>query len=137
MIILGLLAHCVCFLTGFSRIAVGAREAIIGRRDEVFLVSKVVPGNASRRGTMAACERSLTSLRTYRLDYLLHWRSEYSLEETIAAFEQLKREGKILSWGVSNFDVSDLEEARKIAGEGVWSAIRFSTICKNARSSTL
>jgi diketogulonate reductase-like aldo/keto reductase len=94
-------------------------EAIAGRRDEVFLASKVVPGNASRRGTRAACERSLTRLRTDRLDcYLLHWRGQYPLEDTIAAFEQLKREGKILSWGVSNCDVSDLEETWEIAGEG-------------------
>lgn len=94
-------------------------EAISGRRDEVFLVSKVIPGNASRSGTIAACERSLARLRTDRLDcYLLHWRGEYPLQDTIAAFEQLKREGKILSWGVSNFDVSDLEEAWEIAGPG-------------------
>ncbi len=94
-------------------------EAIAGRRDEVFLVSKVIPGNASTSGTIAACERSLARLRTDRLDcYLLHWRGQYPLEDTITAFEQLEREGKILSWGVSNFDVSDLEEAWEIAGEG-------------------
>ena len=87
-------------------------EAIAGRRDEVFLVSKVLPANASRRGTIAACERSLARLGTDRLDcYLLHWRGEYPLAETFAAFEQLQGEGKILSWGVSNFDVPDLEEA--------------------------
>ena len=94
-------------------------EAIVGRRDEVFLVSKVLPQNASRSGTIAACERSLARLETDRLDcYLLHWRGEHPLEETFAAFEQLQREGKILSWGVSNFDVADLEEALRIAGEG-------------------
>ncbi len=94
-------------------------EAIAGRRDEVFLVSKVLPQNASRKGTMLACERSLARLQTNRLDcYLLHWRGQHPLEDTIAAFEQLRRDGKILSWGVSNFDVSDLEEARKIAGDG-------------------
>jgi diketogulonate reductase-like aldo/keto reductase len=94
-------------------------EAIAGRRDEVFLVSKVLPQNASRKGTLLACERSLARLQTNRLDcYLLHWRSQHPLEDTIAAFEQLQREGKILSWGVSNFDVSDLEQARGIAGEG-------------------
>ena len=94
-------------------------EAIAGRRDEVFLVSKVLPQNASRSGTIAACEGSLARLETDRLDcYLLHWRGQYPLEETIAAFEQLQREGKILSWGVSNFDVPDLEEALEIAGEG-------------------
>ncbi|HWO02494.1 MAG TPA: aldo/keto reductase [Blastocatellia bacterium] len=94
-------------------------EAIQGRRDKFFLVSKVLPKNASRTGTIAACERSLARLNTDRLDcYLLHWRGQYPLEDTTAAFEQLKREGKILSWGVSNFDVPDLEEVLDIAGEG-------------------
>lgn len=94
-------------------------EAIAGRRDEVFLVSKVLPQNASRAGTVAACERSLARLRTDRLDcYLLHWRGQYPLEETFAAFEQLRGEGKVLSWGVSNFDESDLNEALAVAGEG-------------------
>jgi diketogulonate reductase-like aldo/keto reductase len=94
-------------------------EAIAGRRDEVFLVSKVLPQNASRSGTIAACERSLTRLETDRLDcYLLHWRGDSPLEETFAAFEQLRSEGKILSWGVSNFDEPDLEEALRIAGAG-------------------
>jgi diketogulonate reductase-like aldo/keto reductase len=93
-------------------------EAIAGRRDEVFLVSKVLPEHASRRETLAACEKSLTRLRTDRLDcYLLHWRGRHPLDETIAAFEQLVRDGKIRSWGVSNFDVADLEEAREIAGD--------------------
>jgi diketogulonate reductase-like aldo/keto reductase len=93
-------------------------EAIAGRRDKVFLVSKVLPQNASRKGTILACERSLARLQTNRLDcYLLHWRGQYPLEDTFAAFEQLQREGKILSWGVSNFDVSDLDEARKIVGD--------------------
>jgi diketogulonate reductase-like aldo/keto reductase len=94
-------------------------EAIAGRRDDVVLVSKVLPSNASRAGTIAACERSLSYLGTDRLDcYLLHWRGRYPLEETIAAFEQLCQAGKILSWGVSNFDVDDLDEALAIAGEG-------------------
>ena len=94
-------------------------EAIAGRRNEVFLVSKVLPHNASRRGTVAACERSLARLGTDRLDcYLLHWRGPHPLAETIAAFEWLQSQGKILSWGVSNFDVDDLEEAQAIAGEG-------------------
>jgi diketogulonate reductase-like aldo/keto reductase len=94
-------------------------EAIAGRRDEVFLVSKVMPANASRRGTIAACERSLARLRTDWLDgYLLHWRGEHPLEGTIAAFQQLERDGKIRSWGVSNFDVPDLEEAWALAGPG-------------------
>ncbi len=95
-------------------------EALAGRRDEVFLVSKVLPHNASRSGTLAACAASLARLGTDRLDcYLLHWRGAYPLEETFAAFEELRRAGKILSWGVSNFDEADLEEARQIAGEDV------------------
>lgn len=94
-------------------------EAIAGERDAVFLVSKVLPENASRVGTIAACERSLARLRTDRLDcYLLHWRGEHPLEGTIEAFEQLRESGKILSWGVSNFDENDLQEAWRIAGEG-------------------
>jgi diketogulonate reductase-like aldo/keto reductase len=94
-------------------------EAIAGRRDEVFLVSKVLPANASRRGTLTACERSLARLGTDRLDcYLLHWRGSYPLEDTVAAFEQLHEEGKILSWGVSNFDVADLEEVWELRGKG-------------------
>ena len=73
-------------------------EAIAGRRDEVFLVSKVLPRNASRAGTIAACERSLRRLRTDRLDlYLLHWREEEPLEETLAAFAELRRSGRIVS----------------------------------------
>jgi diketogulonate reductase-like aldo/keto reductase len=94
-------------------------EAIAGRRDEVFLVSKVLPNNASRTGTIAACERSLKRLKTDRLDcYLLHWRGSHPLAETVVAFEQLRADGKILSWGVSNFDVDDLDEVREIAGAG-------------------
>ncbi len=91
-------------------------EAIEGRRDEAFLVSKVLPSNASRKGTRTACERSLRRLKTDRLDcYLLHWRGSVPLEETIAAFQELKAEGKILSWGVSNFDADDLDETQRIA----------------------
>src|ERR1700753_401407 len=86
-------------------------EAIAGRRDEVFLVSKVLPSNASRRGAITACERSLARLKTDRLDcYLLHWRGSYPLADTVAAFEELKKDGKIRSWGVSNFDTGDLDE---------------------------
>ena len=93
-------------------------QAIQGRREEVFLVSKVLPANASRRKTIAACERSLARLRTDHLDcYLLHWRGSHPLEETVAAFEELRRDGKILSWGVSNFDVSDLEELKAVADQ--------------------
>jgi diketogulonate reductase-like aldo/keto reductase len=92
-------------------------EAIRGRRDEVFLVSKVLPTNASKRGTVKACEQSLKNLGTDRLDcYLLHWRGRYPLAETVAAFASLQRDGKIASWGVSNFDVADLEEVSAIAG---------------------
>ena len=94
-------------------------EAIAGRRDDLFLVSKVLPSNASRRGTITACERSLARLKTDRLDcYLLHWRGSYPLAETVAAFEELVRAGKIRSWGVSNFDSDDLDELLEVAGEG-------------------
>jgi diketogulonate reductase-like aldo/keto reductase len=94
-------------------------EAIAGRRDEIFLISKVLPSNASRRGTIAACERSLARLKTDRLDcYLLHWRGSYPFAETVAAFEQLIAAGKIRSWGVSNFDVDDLDEMLAVAGDG-------------------
>jgi len=94
-------------------------EAIAGRRDDIFLVSKVLPSNASRRGTIAACERSLARLKTDRLDcYLLHWRGSYPLDETVAAFEELADAGKILSWGVSNFDTDDLDELLAVAGKG-------------------
>ena len=94
-------------------------EAIAGRREDIFLVSKVLPSNASRRGTIAACERSLRRLKTDRLDcYLLHWRGSYPLAETVAAFEELLGAGKIRSWGVSNFDAGDLDEMLAVAGEG-------------------
>lgn len=92
-------------------------EAIAGQREQVFLVSKVMPHNASRRGTIAACEKSLRRLKTEYLDcYLLHWRGQYPLAETIAALDQLQSAGKIRSWGVSNFDVPDLEELRTLVG---------------------
>ena len=92
-------------------------EAIRGLREEVFLVSKVVPANATRRGVVRACEQSLRRLGTDRLDaYLLHWPGSHPLEETIAGFEDLRQAGLILSWGVSNFDVEDLERALRIAG---------------------
>lgn len=94
-------------------------EAINGRRDEVFLVSKVLPSNASRKGTIQACDRSLKRLKTDRLDcYLLHWRGSYPLEDTVAALEELVSAGKIRSWGVSNFDAGDLAELVDVAGEG-------------------
>lgn len=95
-------------------------EAIAGRRDEVFLVSKVLPSNASARGVRTACERSLKRLGVERLDcYLLHWRGSVPLNETIEAFEALKREGKIASWGVSNFDTGDLEQLVASGGRAV------------------
>jgi diketogulonate reductase-like aldo/keto reductase len=97
----------------------GGAEEVVGealaagpvRRDAVFLVSKVYPHNASRKGTIAACERSLARLRTDRIDlYLLHWRGPVPLAETVAAFEHLRETGRIRHWGVSNFDVDDLRE---------------------------
>lgn len=89
-----------------------AGEAMAGRRKDLYLVSKVYPHNASRAGTVAACERSLKRLRTDRLDlYLLHWRGGTPLAETIEAFGRLKAAGKIRDFGVSNFDTDDMEEA--------------------------
>jgi diketogulonate reductase-like aldo/keto reductase len=94
-------------------------EAIKGRRDEVFLVSKVLPQNATRHGTMAACNRSLARLRVREIDlYLLHWRGLIPLEETIDAFETLVGEGKIRYWGVSNFDVGDMQELVDLSNGG-------------------
>jgi len=104
---------------GGGRVEELVGEAITGRRDEVFLVSKVLPNNASFKGVLRACEASLKRLGTDRLDaYLLHWRSRHPLEGTIEAFEKLLNDGKIGAWGVSNFDVDDLEEALAIAGAG-------------------
>ncbi|MDQ3702627.1 MAG: aldo/keto reductase, partial [Chloroflexota bacterium] len=92
-------------------------EVIAGRRDEVFLVSKVLPSNATRRGTVAACERSLQRLGTDWLDlYLLHWPGSTPLAETLEAFEALVRAGKIRRWGVSNFDASDMKELAGLRG---------------------
>lgn len=94
-------------------------EAVKGRREEAFIVSKVLPSNASKAGTKRACEASLKRLVTDRLDcYLLHWRGQYPLADTFQAFEELQQGGKILSWGVSNFDESDLAEALSVAGPG-------------------
>ncbi len=93
------------------------REAIAGRRDEVFLVSKVLPSNASRQRTIAACEASLKRLGTDRIDlYLLHWRGGVPLAETVEAFEALQAAGKIGHWGVSNFDVDDMHELARVSG---------------------
>ena len=92
-------------------------EAIAGRRDEVFLVSKVLPSNATRHGTIAACERSLKRLGTDRIDlYLLHWRGRTPFAETIAAFEALQDAGKIRHWGVSNMDIDDMREIARAPG---------------------
>jgi len=101
------------YLSGTAEEWVG--EAILRRRKEVFLVSKVLPQNASRTGTVRACEASLARLKTEWLDcYLLHWQTDdHPLDDTLEAFEQLRQEGKILSWGVSNFDEPDLKEARR------------------------
>jgi diketogulonate reductase-like aldo/keto reductase len=92
-------------------------KAIAGRREEVFLVSKVYPHNATHRGAVAACERSLKRLATDRIDlYLLHWRGEVPLAETLEAFEALQRSGKIRHYGVSNFDIDDMQELWRLAG---------------------
>ena len=91
-------------------------QAIEGQRDKVFLVSKVYPHNATRRGAIAACKRSLERLRTDYLDlYLLHWRGSVPLAQTVAAFEALVAEGRIRAWGVSNFDRSDMDELFSIS----------------------
>lgn len=103
------------YADGRSEEVVGA--AIAGRRQDVFLVSKVYPWNASERGTTEACERSLARLGTDHIDlYLLHWRGEHPLAETVAAFERLKSDGKIGDWGVSNFDTDDMEELFAVQG---------------------
>jgi diketogulonate reductase-like aldo/keto reductase len=100
----------------------GAAEALLGaalgqRRDEAFLVSKVLPSNASRQGTIDACRRSLRRLRTGHLDlYLLHWRGPYPLRETVEGFEYLLGTGEIRSWGVSNFDLADMAELMAVPG---------------------
>jgi diketogulonate reductase-like aldo/keto reductase len=94
-------------------------EALAGRRDDIFLVSKVYPHNASRKGTVAACERSLKRLKTDRLDlYLLHWRGSVPLAETVEAFEALKKDGKIRQWGVSNLDAGDMDELGSVKNGG-------------------
>lgn len=94
-------------------------EALAGLRDDVFLVSKVYPHHASRRGVVAACDASLKRLRTDRLDlYLLHWRGSVPLDETVEGFEALQRAGKIRHWGVSNFDTADMAELVDEAGGG-------------------
>ena len=109
------------YADGASETLVG--EAIAGRRDEVFLVSKVLPSNAGRAAAIRACERSLARLRTDRIDlYLLHWRGGTPLSETLAAFETLARDGKIRHWGVSNFDPDDMAELEGLPGGGAVAA---------------
>lgn len=94
-------------------------EATAGRRDGLFLVSKVYPHNASRAGAIAACERSLRRLKTDRLDlYLLHWRGSVPLADTVEAFERLARDGKIRNWGVSNLDCADMADLAAVPGGG-------------------
>ncbi len=91
-------------------------EAIAGRRDQVYLVSKVYPHNASRAGVQSACERSLKRMKVDRIDlYLLHWRGQYPLRETVEGFERLRAQGKIAAWGVSNFDTDDMVELAGVA----------------------
>jgi diketogulonate reductase-like aldo/keto reductase len=106
-------------LYGSGKVESLVGEAIAGLRDQIFLVSKVLPRNASYAGTLRACEASLERLGTDHLDgYLLHWREDLPLAETFRAFEALREQGKIRAWGVSNFDDSDLAEALAIVGPG-------------------
>jgi diketogulonate reductase-like aldo/keto reductase len=95
-------------------------EALRGRRDKAFLVSKVLPSHGSRTAVIAACEQSLKRLGTDHIDlYLLHWRGNYALEDTLTGFEALHKAGKIGHWGVSNFDVDDMEELLRAGGKAV------------------
>src|SRR6185295_19363804 len=106
-------------LYGGGKVESLVARVIAGRRDQLFLVSKVMPSHASRSGTVQACEASLRRLGTDHLDcYLLHWPGQHPLEDTIAAFEELVQAGKIRSWGVSNFDAGELGKAIRIAGKG-------------------
>jgi diketogulonate reductase-like aldo/keto reductase len=106
-------------------------EAIAGRRDEVFIVSKVLPSNASRRGVETACENSLKRLKVDTIDlYLLHWRGSVPLAETVGAFEALKAAGKIRHWGVSNFDADDMDE---LAGIAAGNAVQTNQVLYNPR----
>lgn len=101
------------YADGRSESIVG--KALAGRREEAYLVSKVLPNNASYEGVMKACERSLKNLKTDYIDlYLLHWQGHYSFQETIDAFEQLKTEGKIKAWGVSNMDVDEMKAIQSV-----------------------
>ncbi|CAM1633075.1 NADP-dependent oxidoreductase domain [Bartonella choladocola] len=94
-------------------------EALVGRRDDAFVVSKVLPSHASRKGTIAACERSLKNLKIEKIDlYLLHWQSSIPLSETVEAFERLVEQGKIGSWGVSNFDTALMQKLEAVSLKG-------------------
>jgi diketogulonate reductase-like aldo/keto reductase len=105
------------YASGVAEEIVG--EAFAGKRDEIFIVSKVLPENASRRGTIAACERSLKRLKTDRIDlYLLHWRGTPALADTLEGFAALMKDGKIRHWGVSNFDADDMGELWSLKGGG-------------------
>lgn len=104
---------------GEGKAEVLVAEALDGRRDEAFIVSKVYPHNASRTGVVAACERSLRRLGTDRIDlYLLHWMGRFPLAETVAGFEDLKAAGKIRAWGVSNLDADDMDDLWSVEGGG-------------------
>jgi diketogulonate reductase-like aldo/keto reductase len=106
-------------LYGSGRVEELVAEAIGNRRDQIYLVSKVMPSHASRAGVLRACEQSLKRLRTDHLDcYLLHWPGSHPLEDTVGAFETLRETGKIRAWGVSNFDARELEHTLAIAGPG-------------------
>jgi diketogulonate reductase-like aldo/keto reductase len=112
---LGLIDTAEMYADGAAEELVG--EAIRGRRDEVFLVSKVLPQHATRRGTREACERSLRRLATDHLDlYLLHWRGGVPLRQSLAAFQGLQQDGLIRHWGVSNFDLDDMHELINMDG---------------------
>ena len=94
-------------------------KALVGRRDDAFVVSKVLPSHASRKGTIEACERSLKNLKIEKIDlYLLHWQSSVPLSETVEALEKLVTQGKIGAWGVSNFDTALMENLAEIAAKG-------------------
>jgi diketogulonate reductase-like aldo/keto reductase len=113
---LGLVHVDTAELYGRGKVETFLGDALAGLRDRVFLASKVLPSNATRKGVVRACEESLRRLKTDRLDlYLLHWESHVPIAETIAGFEDLARDGKILAWGVSNFDESQMEEAERVA----------------------
>ena len=104
---------------GSGRVESIVGEAIAGRREDVYLVSKVLPSNASRKGTVTACESSLRRLKTDYLNcYLLHWPGSHPLEDTLAAFEDLRAAGKIRAWGVSNFDERELAQVLALVGPG-------------------